>query len=150
MINESKPIINLPSEITRFDFTYIGHPEMNYYATAVYDENGTFIPYDIDENVLFFSSSFDQYETKTFRVYILDDEYYKNATYVTGTNELNQLIGPAKQIEVVHYGRFRKLKLTSYNIYKNRNIKHNNRPIRRYCPKKNKCCINKKTYTLPR
>lgn len=116
-LNQSKPITDLTSEIVRFNFTAINYPHLNYYSTAIYDENNTFVPYYVSGDEVMFKTDIQQHETKTFTVYVSDDPYFSPAqNYIAGYNALTQAITPLEETDMIQYGRFRNISLKSYNI----------------------------------
>ncbi len=116
LINQTGPLVNLVNEKIVINFTSLGFPGININSTAIYDQNGTMQPYNIDADSAVFRTDINASNSKIFTVYFDDDSNFtSSSSAVSGVNNLSEKILMLQEIPVVQFKKILQLNETVYD-----------------------------------
>lgn len=113
LVNNTNNTLN--NEEVYFNFTEMGHADCDFNSTAIYD-NGTELPYQIDNDRVKFLIDIGKNESKYFDVYFDDNSNFTDKSVVlNGVDNLTEKIYPVNEINLVQYKKIQELNSTGYD-----------------------------------
>ena len=117
--NQTAPVVSIVSEKVSFNYTDLGYGA-NVPSTAIYEDNGSVVPYSISGNTITFSTQISSGTAKYFTVFFDDDSNFAERTStITGVDNLTESIGHIDKLPVIQYRKLLLLNNSNYFTVKN-------------------------------
>lgn len=117
--NQTAPVVSIASEKVIFNYTDLGYGA-NVPSTAIYEDNGSAVPYSISGNIITFSTAITAGTAKYFTVYFDDDSNFAERTStITGADNLTEIIGHVDKFPIIQYRKLLLLNNSNYFAVKN-------------------------------
>jgi hypothetical protein len=113
----------LTLENVSFSYTTLGLTDIDVNSTAIYNETGNYVSYNVAGTVITFSIPIQASEERWFTVYFDDTSNFTDySTTVTGASNVNNItekLYPAQQISIVEYREIQRMQESVYSAVKN-------------------------------
>ncbi len=131
-MNKTVNSTSLENELVSFNLTAVlGGADK--FSVAVYDDNGSSVPYQINDENITFVANVSINSTRWYTVYFDDDSLFPDSSAaVSGTDNLTETITPYERIDVLQYEKIRQLNSSDYSSVKNSSGIENNFNVQVY------------------